>query len=409
MARGRILVACFFVFAVALWAPAADSTRVTVVPTADGFALWLPGNALTQDQVTALGVSHRFVRTWEGFFGSQPALPDPLVIAPSKDLRDSVFRALWDHAAELLEPADRPAAFAAFKSLLLDDSTEVRSDVVRTVQSGRIETLPWNGPLLYLFLKENVSDASFVHDVLPPDPDAARLKAALSTRGLPWELFRNRFVAWIYGRAIESRIIAPPPGNLPAVWMPEGDLAPGDVSMWRFPLEDPEEGVEADVGGEPERGLLVMSYYTDEAGRPVQAGLSELKPGRMVFPRKGRTLWLLLWNTASRQTGAGLTLTLWKSMQPAFTLRQASLKGPLCEILIDEGPGIAEYELEPQGPEGRRLAPPFEFASEGEGRHNYHLRLSAPFPNATSLQVSCRTASGGFFATSLPLTEPPSP
>jgi len=409
MALRRILVACFFVLMSAACTVAADGSRVTVVPTSDGFTLWLPERALTRDQVTALGMSHRFARDWESFFGAKPGLPDPLVVPPSKDLRDSLFQALWQHAADSLEPADRPAAQAAFRFLLLNDATGLHEELAPTILRGRVAALPLAGPLIYIFLKENIQESSFLQQALPPGPDGTRLKAALTARGVPWELFRNRFVSWMYGMAIESRIVSPPAGSLPAVWMPEGDLEPGEVSQWRFVLDDADEGVDVDVAGGPEPGLLAMSYYTDDAGRPVEAGLAELRPGRMVFPRQGRTLWLLLWNTSSHPAGEGLTLTLWKNLMPAFVVKQASLKASQCDLLIDEGPGVAEYEVTPRGAEGQDLLAPFTFPSEGEGLHHYHLRFPGVLPDAAVLGLSCRTSSGGSLSASVLLTESPSP
>jgi hypothetical protein len=409
MALRRIFLACFFVCVFAASAVAAEVSRVTMVPTSDGFTLWLPDRTPVKDQLAALGLSHGFARTWEGFFGTRPAVPDPLVVPPSKDLRDGLFQALWQHASESLEPADQPAALAAFRFLILDDASGLQEELAPTILRGRIGTLPLTGPLLYIFLKENVRESYFLQQALPPGPDGARLKAALAARGTPWDLFRNRFVAWMYSWAIESRLILPPAGSLPAVWMPEGDLEPGEISLWRFILDDADEGVDVDVAVEPEQGLLVMSYYTDEAGRPVQAGLSELKSGRMAFPRQGRTLWLLLWNTASYRAGAGLALTIWKDFQSAFTVKQASLKGSQCDLLIDEAPGIAEYEIAPCGAKGKSLSAPYTFLSEGDGMHHYHVRFPGSVSNAVSLRLTCRTASGGSLSANVLLTEPSSP
>ena len=409
MTLRRILVACFFVLVFAACTLAADGSHITEVPTGDGFALWLPERASTRDQVTTLGLSHRFVRTWEGFFGTSPVLPDPIIVTPSKDLRDGLFRALWQHAAVSLEPTDQPAAQAALRFLLLDDASALHEELVRSILHNRVETLPLEGPLIYIFLKENIRKGGFLQQALPPGPDGSHLKAAVAASGVPWELFRNRFVAWMFGMAIEARLLSPPAGSLPAVWMPEGDLEAGEVSQWRFVLDDVDESVDVDVAGAPESGLLAMSYFVNDAGRPVQIGLTELKSGHMVFPRQGRTLWLLLFNTSSQPAGAGLTLTLWKSLQPAFTLKQASLKASQCDLLIAEGPGIAEYEVTPVSAKGQGLLAPLTFSSEGEGLHYYHVRLAGNPLQATALRLSCRTTSGGSLTTSVLLTENSAP
>ena len=388
-----------------LLAQQAGPERVTILPTAAGFTLWLPGRVSTREQVAVLGVVNRFSRTWGLFFRTPPSMPDPLVVPSGPDLRKGVFSSLWRQAALALDPAEQAGVQEAFRFLVLDDAIPLLDHLARAVGDGRLQQLPLTAPLLYVFLKESVSESGFLPQALPPGPDGGRLAEALASRGISQEHFRNRYASWLLSRAVESRLIKRPQATLPAVWMLDSDLAPGETAGWRFTLEDGESGLDLEAAGSPSPGLLILGIYSDEAGRPVHSSLWEAGEGRAILPRQGSDLWLFLWNTGDQSQGAGLTLTLWKESRPPFAVLQASLSGTSCDVLLGERPGVADYEVTPIGASAQPEPAPLRFRSDGEGLNHYHLRLDSRLPQASALRISCRTTAGGTYATEIPLGE----
>lgn len=379
--------------------------RVTVLPTAAGVTLWLPGRVSTRDQVTVLGVVHRFDRTWSLFFGARPSLPDILVVRPGPDLRKATFASLWGHSAPALDGGEQAGVQEAFRFLVLDDAAPLLDQLARTVGGGRLQQLPLTAPLLYVFLKESVAEPSFLPRALPPDPDGVRLSEALASYGISQEHFRNRYASWLLSRAVESRLIQRPQASLPAVWMLDSDLAPGETAVWRFSLEDGESGLDLEAAGSPSPGLLLLGIYADEAGRPLASSLWEAGEGRAVLPRQGSDLWLFVWNAGDESQGAGLTLTLWKDPRPPFAVLQASWEGASFDLVLDEQAGVAGYEVAPFGTPAQPGALPLRFPSEGAGLNRYHLRMDIPLPPASQLRISCRTSAGGTYSTDFPLDE----
>lgn len=392
-----------------LFAQQAPTERVTVVPTAAGFSLWLPGEATTRDQIAVLGVVNRFSKTWALLFGGRPALPDPLVVPAGPDLRKGAFASLWRQASAELGPDEQAGVQEALRYLVLDDAAPVLDPLTKAVEGGRIDQIPLVSPLLYVFLRESVREPGFLPQALPPGPEGGRLAEALAAWGVPPESLRNRYAAWLLSKALEFRMIRRAQAQLPAVWVLDSDLAPGETAVWRFGLDDGEAGLDLECVGNPSPGLRLLAIFTDEAGRPAHASVWEAGDGPAVLPRKGPDLWLFLWNAGDQDRGAGLTLTLWKESRPPFAALQATWGGAACEVLLEERAGVFDYEVVPLGDALPHDAPRLTFASAGEGLNRYCLRADAELPGASEVRVSCRTLAGGTYSSVVPVTHPVQP
>jgi hypothetical protein len=410
---GKRSPAWFLLLTAALCLPSlaqqAQTERVTVVPTAAGFSLWLPGEATLRDQIAVLGVVNRFSKTWANLFGARPVLPDPLVVPAGPDLRKGAFASLWRQASAALEPAEQAGVQEALRYLVLDDPAPVLDPLAEAVQGGRVVQVPLASPLLYVFLRESVREPGFLPQALPPGPEGGRLAEALAAWGVPSESLRSRYAAWLLSKALEFRLIRRSQAQLPAVWVLDSDLAPGETAVWRFGLDEGEAGLDLECVGSASPGLRLLAIFTDEAGRPVHASVWEAGDGPAVLPRKGPDLWFFLWNAGDQDRGAGLTLTLWKEARPPFTALQATWSGATCEVLLDERAGVFDYEVVPVGDALPTDAVRLTFASVGEGLNRYHLRANSGLPSASEVRVSCRTLAGGTYSSVVPVTPPVQP
>jgi hypothetical protein len=223
------------------------------------------------------------------------------------------------------------------------------------------------------------------------------------------ESLRSRYAAWFLSKAVELRLIRPSKAQLPAVWVLDSDLAPGETAVWRFALDEGEWGLDLKSVGSSSPGLRLLAIFADEAQRPVHASIWEAGDGPALLPRKGPDLWLFIWNAGEQDSGAGLTLTLWEEARPPFTALQATLSGAMCEVLLDERAGVFDYEVVPLGDALPPDAPGLTFASVGEGMNRYHLQADSELPGATELRVSCRTLAGGTYSLVVPVTNPAQP
>lgn len=397
----RLLLVVTLLTAQPLWAAAGS---VVPVSSESGPILWLPPGTDLEDQAGALEETARFMRSWSLLFGRVPELSDPLQVPDGGTLEETLFGILWQQAAGSLAPADRPAVQGALRWSVLEDPAAIMGALSKIAASGRWDASLAEGVPLYAFLMEEATEPAFLREALPPGHKAHRLKAALSRRGASWDRFWNRYASWLLGHAVEWGFVAPASGTLPAVWMLDGPLAPGEMSAWRFPQADYASGVSLEVSGEAVQGLRLFHVSTDDLGRVTGAGLCDLEPGTLSLPRSGKWLWLFLWNTSEIEAGTGAALTLWSSYEAPFDVMGSSLKDGVLDLQLHEEPGIADFRLWTKPNRSPDAAPVAEFPSEGQGEHSY--RLLVPYKAGHDLRLSCRTLAGGAYSADLPAEEP---
>ncbi len=403
---GRALrTAIVLVLALAAVCAFSAPERVVVVGLDNSAAMWLPAPATPAQQTRAVVALNRFEKVWARLFGSQVDLPDPLVIPASANLPESLFSTLWLSASASLAAEDRPAALGALRMILMDDPSAYGEALSRAYGSGRMGPSLAEGVLLYAFLQEEAANPAFLPEALPPGAGAQRLRAALARHGVSWDVFFNRFVGWILTRAIDAGLPAPASGTLPAVWVLDSHLAPGEVSGWRFLVTDPAVAVSLEIAGEVPPGVRLFHVFTDELGRTVGAGLCDLKGGPLVIPRRGKYLWAFIWNASATESLTSAALTLWSSYQAPFTLLGSSLHSGVLDLRLREEAGVADYHLwggpADQAGSSKVLGEPF--ASEGEGEHHYRIPLQDP--PTLDFRLTCRTIAGGSYSTALPPPE----
>lgn len=342
-------------------------------------------------------VAEAFSTAWALLFGEAPAAP----VAQGATAEEA-FASAWEAAGPALSPADRAAAREALRLAVLGDDRAVRRALETTLASGRLLPGDSEAVLWYAFLLE-AGDTSALPEALPPGPSGARALAAAKRRGGEPLALQTRFAAWVAGRAAEWGLLTGEAAGLPAVWLLDRDLAPGAFTAWR--LRVPEWAPA--VRGESAAAGNLRLFAVFEDGSPVGSGVAD-KP--LLLPRRGATLWLILWNPpAGEATGAGLTLTLWGDLASPFQIRQAQLSAGACDLLLAESPGMAAYRLWGADP-GRPSAPLTPaFPSEGEGLHRYRVPLEATPGAGARLELRGLTWSGGTTSSDLPRTEPPRP
>lgn len=386
--------------ALPLWAV---SGRVVPASSGSGPTLWLPAGTDPEDQAGALEETARFRRSWRLLFGREPELSDPLEVPASGNQEETLFGILWQQAAEPLAPADRPAVLGALRWTVLEDPSQIMDSLAKTSASGRWDATLAEGVPLYVFLMEEVTEPAFLGEALPPGPKDQRLKAALTRRGASWNRFWNRYASWLLAHAVEWGFVKPASGTLPAVWMLDAPLAPGEMSAWRFPQADLTAGVGLEISGEAIPGLRLFHVTTDDLGRVTGVGLCDLKPGTLSLPRTGKWLWLFLWNTSGVEAGTGCALTLWSSYEAPFQVMGSSLKDGVLDLQLREEAGIADFHLWAAPDHSPGSAAVADFASEGQGEHSY--RLQVPPNTGSGLRLSCRTMAGGAYSADLPAEE----
>ena len=400
MKVGRIgvflLVLALVIPALALPGERGTSTLIS----ASGTTLVLPPQTRVQGEYLALGEVQRFEDFWELFFGRRLVFPESLVIPPSPNLAEAIFEVLWRQAALTLPPAEQASVRGALRRSLLGDTTALSEELEGLSKNHRLDPSLVEGPLLYSFLQDEVADAEFLAQALPPGPNAARLKQALSERGVSWDAFWHRFAAWTLIQSLELGKIKASPGTLPAVWVLDSDLNPGEFLGWRFPVADPATAVDAQLAGEAQPGVRMICLYTDDSGRVVHSSISSPGGSVMLFPRQGTTFWAFIWNASDQGSGDGLTLTLWNDFDLPFQIKEARKYDVVLDLSLEESAGIADYQIFTRRGAGDAFShvdtPPF--VSEGAGLHHYRLSLPPTASGITEFQLTCRTLSGGTFS-----------
>ena len=381
----------------------AAERRVVVLTPDQGLTLWLPAGADEDDQAGALEQVARYRRTWSLLVGREAALPDLIEVEAGGSLDDALFGTLWRLTNNTVPASRRAALWGALRWAVLEDLTPVRSELERLVASGRLDDSFAQGPAMVIFLMEEVSDRSFLRDALPPGPAAANLKAALAARGMTWERLWNRYAAWLLAHAVEWGVTTIAPGTLPAVWMLDRPLAPGEIAGWRIALADPAAGVSVEPSWITGQGMKLLHVFTDDQGRVLEAGLGDLEPAPLSLPRRGAWLWVFLWNTSLADEGQGAALTLWSTFDAPFSVVDASLQSGTLELLLRQNPGIADFRLWALPSGGSEQEPLASFPSEGEGDHHY--RVPVGDPEGRAFRLSCQTFAGGSYSAEVPLGE----
>ena len=375
--------------------------RGVSLPT--GATLLLPPQTSVEGEILARTELESFDAAWSLYFGRPAPLPPSLEVSQSPSLASAIFETLWQATSPAVPEEERANVLAAFRRLVLRDRSALKPALEAFVRSGRLDDHLLRGPLLYAFLQEEVADASFLAQSLPPGEGAANLRAALHARGVSWTSFLNRFFSWVLARAVESDLLPTEPAALPAVWILDRPLPAGAFSAWRFPLEEPASGVDLESSAQPSPGLRLLSFYTDPDGRVVRQGLAPLAGGPLLFPKQGAALWIVVWNAGGEETGGGLVLTAWADFAPPFQVRSAALEDQVCDLALTERAGVANYQLWSRPDPGHSFEPlPIPpFLSDGEGDHRYRVTLPSALPEGSEVQLSCRTAAGGSYAAPL--------
>ena len=372
------------------------------LPDGNG-SLLLPSVQEPGWEKAALQIATRFQGSWTTLFGTRAEMPSGVAVPSGMSLREGVFEALWAAASPALSPVDAPAARAAMRESVLGDEAPLTEALVTAIRSGRIDAACIQGPLLYQFLTHELEDRAFLPKALPPGEGASRLRDALSQRGASWNQFVNRFAGWVLSSALERHILPSSPTGLPAVWLLDANLKPGEFAAWKIPLSDPTSGVDVQVSGEAPAGLRLLSIFLDGQGHVAQCGVCDLAAAPSLLPRQGQSLWLFLWNASGQESGSGLTLTLWKDYQPPFLTRGASVHDRGVDLTLEERAGIADYRLfaRPDAEHAFRPLAAEPFASDGAGTHHYRIVLREPVPASGDLKLTCRMISGGQYGTLL--------
>jgi len=409
MTKYRLIISVFFLcLAIGVLAQTSPQ-QVSLVPMADGRTLWLPAGTPEQVQPLVTTYYRHFRNTWASFFGTPPALPETLVVPPSKDLYESLFSTLWQNARDTLPPADRPGALGAMRYVVMNDPSPYVDALARVISTRSLDGGLFRTPLVYLFLLDQVEDPTFLSQALPPGPDGANVQKAIEGRGVSWKAFENRFAAWVLEKGIETHLLSLSKGSLPAVWVLDSDLAPGAFTGWSFAISDVDEGVGYEVAGDAPDGLRLVSFFTGPEGHVTQAGMASLTNGPMRLPKKGDRLWVFVWNASQQPEGTGLTITLWKVYDLPFEIRESDHQNRTLDLLLQEGPGIADYSLwgrlREETPVSPLPLPPFP--SKGEGVHRYLLQLPTPLKNVHDLRLFCRMLSGGTYSAPISSSETP--
>ncbi len=409
MTMRRLIIAIFFLcLSLALFAQVGTGP-VSVVQLADGRSLWLPAGTPNQVQPLATLYYGRFQNAWASFFGTPPDLPDTLVVPQSGDLYESLFSTLWNDAKADIPPAGRPAALGALRYVVMNDPSSFMAALAGAVTAKSLDDGLLRSPLVYLFLLDQVQEPAFISEALPPGPDGVNVRRALAHRGVSWKAFKNRFAAWVLEKAIDDQLLTLSRGSLPAVWVLDSDLPSGGFTGWSFALSDVDEGVGYEVAGSAPAGLRIVSFFTDGSGRVTQAGMASMAGGPMRLPKKGDRLWVFVWNASGEPAGDGLTMTLWKVYDLPFEVRKSDRQSRTLDLILKEGPGIADYSLwgRLQTETGIAPLPLPPFPSKGEGVHHYILQLPPPLKDVHDLRLFCRMLSGGTYSAPISGSETP--
>jgi hypothetical protein len=401
--RRKALVMMLFSLLTAVGLHAALPLERRGVSLPSGFTLWLPPQTSVEGEILARTELESFDAAWSLYFGQPAPLPPSLEVLHSPNLAAAIFDALWRAASPALAHSEKANVLAAFRHLVLRDRSALKPALEAFVVSGRLDERLLDGPLVYVFLQEEVADASFLAQSLPPGKGGAGLRAALESRGVSWNSFWNRFSSWVLARAVESGLLPTQAAALPAVWILDRPLPPGGFSSWKFSLEEPDGGVDLESSTQPAPGLRLLSFYTDADGRVVQQGLAPLSLAPVLLPKQGAVLWIVVWNAGAQEAGDGLVLTAWTDFAAPFHIRSASLEDQVCDLSLSERAGVANYQLwsRPDADHSFELLPVPAFLSDGAGDHRYRVTLPSAPPEGTEFQLSCRTAGGGTYASPL--------
>lgn len=344
-------------------------------------------------------VQGAFSAAWSLLFGTDaPTAPG----LPPADA-EGAFRAAWDAAATSLPPQERVAARDALRLAVLGDTQPLHRALRDTIRSGHLLPGDDESVLWYAFLLE-AGDPSALPDALPPGPNGERILRAVRARGGDVLALQTRFAAWVAARAVEEGILESEPAGLPAVWLLDRDLAPGGFTAWKLRVPDWATAVRGESAGVGP--LRLFTVFSGPKGTPAIAGAGT--PDRpLLLPRKGATLWLILWNPPSQEpVGMGATLTLWADLTAPFQIREARFFPGACDLLLAEMPGVAAYRLwgiEATGGASVPVSP--AFPSEGEGLHRYRVPLSASPFGELRFELRGLTWAGGTCAGTLPKNE----
>jgi len=355
----------------------------------------------------AKSTAETFQNTWATVFGySCPAQEAARFagLAPQE-----TFQRMWEVCELYILPDDRRSAQEAMRLVVLGDAEPFRHALKRTIASGRLVPGDDEAVLWYALLLEEANDSSILPEALPPGRGGVRLRSAVVARGGEWPAFLDRMAAWVAQKAVASGDMAMEASSLPAVWVVDHDLPPGGFTAWRLAVPSWASVVRGEaLGGAGAEKLRLVSVFAGEGGTPLSSGLGALAQIPILLPRKGDSLWLVLWNPPGDEpAGFGLTVTLWSDIAPPFQVREARLSGGACDLLLLETPGLAGYFWRMAGPDsGLPLAAP-PFASEGEGLNRYHVFLNQSPSFGSKFELQALTVAGG--ETTVPLEVEPEP
>lgn len=347
-------------------------------------------------------VPEAFSAAWSLLFGTDA--PPPALL--SRD-SEGAFRASWEAAAGTLLPSERTAARDALRLTVLGDTAPLRLALGETLRAGRLLPADNEAVLWYAFLLE-AGDPSALPEALPPGPGGERVFRAVKARGGDALALQTRFAAWVAGRAVDEGILNSEAAGLPAVWLLDRDLPPGGFTAWKLRVPDWSTAVRGESAGVGP--LRLFTVFEGPERMPAVAGAGV--PDRpILLPRRGGTLWLILWNPPSQEpVGVGATLTLWADLSAPFQIREARFFPGACDLLLAEMPGIAAYRLWGVAPAGGATAPLSpSFPSEGEGLHRYRIPLAGSPLGEHRFELRGLTWAGGTSTALLPKPGPLQP
>ena len=336
-----------------------------------------------------------YFRVWEGFFGARPPVREDF-IATENASAEQVFQYLWLSSRPLIPSRDRQAVLGALRYKVLGDPTALVETLNRLAGRGRFSTADFHGVLLYIFLDEDVADASFLPATLPTSGSLAKVQEAVKARGIGWGDFVARFEAWALSKVVEAGLLEPPLLVPPAVWGLDSGLQAGGFTVVKIVQGDLAHAVLGQVAGDADSRLRMLAISAAPAGGTAAVSLFEPPEKNMGFAAEEKVFYLAVLNPEFEPISAGgIAMTFWNSFEPLFEVTRASVDESACSLTIEELEPVSTYTLWTRVGEGAPLGQVGDpFPSVGEGSNRYRIALPFTPPSGSTFRLTGRLNTG---------------